>query len=126
MRMNNPVARWIIILLAIITPLCLAWYVHFQRDNISCESHLIIVDDRSVLDLLIAFRLRSGSGTYDSTGEYSQSGKPTIAIKSRLITGAKRATLLWCPAIPTSCQKKTNPSAALFPTFSISAIAVFA
>jgi len=119
MRMNNPVARWIIILLAIITPLCLAWYVHSQRDNISCESHLIIVDDRSVVDLLIAFRLRSGSGTYDSTGEYSQSGKPTIAISNKITFNYWReeGNVIMVSSDTNELPKKDEPFRRFIPDF---------
>jgi len=84
MKMINPVARWALILLAIIAPLLYAWYVHYQRNNFTCESHLTIVDDDSVVDSIMTFTFHNGSGTYDSTGEYSQSGHSPLPISNKI------------------------------------------
>lgn len=84
MRMNNRVTRWTVIILAIITPLTYAWYVHYQRNNFTCESHLTIVDGDSQVDSIMTFAFHNGTGVYDSTGEYRQPGQSPLTISNKI------------------------------------------
>lgn len=82
MKMNNQVLRWSLIILAILAPLLMAGYVHYQRNNFSCESHVTIVDQQQVVDLLMTFTFDNGAGNYQVSGEYSQGNQPPMAISN--------------------------------------------
>lgn len=82
MKMNNQRVRWGIIILAILLPLMVAGYLHYQRDNLSCDSHVIIVDKQEVVDLIMNFTLNGGNGSYQVTGEYSKNNQPPEAISN--------------------------------------------
>ncbi len=84
MRMNNRVMHWLVIILIIIAPLFYAWYTHYQRNNFTCESHLTIVDGDAQVDTIMTFTLHNGSGSYDSTGEYRQSGQQPLTISNKI------------------------------------------
>ena len=82
--MNSPTLRWMLIALGIATPLLVAGYIHSQRDPFSCEAHATIVDDQSVIDIMMNYSFNDGLGTYQMTGEYSQDGGAPIAISNKI------------------------------------------
>lgn len=84
MKLNSQVVRWGIISLTIAAPLFYAAYLHYQRNNFTCESHLTIVDGDSRVDSLMTFSFHHGSGAYDSTGEYSQAGQQPLIISNKI------------------------------------------
>ncbi|HBU6130998.1 hypothetical protein [Enterobacter sp. 168J2] len=84
MKMTSQNVHWLFILLMIIAPLFYAWYTHYQRNHFTCESHLIIVDENSRVDTLMTFTFNNGTGSYDSTGEYSQAGQEPVAISNKI------------------------------------------
>ena len=84
MKINNTVLCWLLIVIAIITPLLGAAYIHYQRNNFSCEIHSAIVDDNSVVDVIMNYTLNQGVGNYESSGEYIAKGKDPIAISNKI------------------------------------------
>lgn len=84
MKVNSHIVRGAIVTLVISAPLFYAWYLHYQRNNFTCESHLTIVNADSRVDSLMTFAFHNGSGTFDSTGEYNQSGQPPITISNKI------------------------------------------
>lgn len=84
MKLTSLGARWLMIILAIIAPLLYAGYVHHQENNFSCEGHLIIVENNSWVDTVMAFSFHNGSGDYDSTGEYRQAGQAPITVSNKV------------------------------------------
>ncbi|HDR2349918.1 TPA: hypothetical protein QCH58_001275 [Enterobacter asburiae] len=84
MKMISRSAFGLIIILMIAAPLLYAWYIYYQQNHFTCESHLIIVEDDSRVDSLMTFKFNNGDGTYDSTGEYSQSGQQTVIVSNKI------------------------------------------
>ncbi|MGL5599707.1 MAG: hypothetical protein ACRDD5_02255 [Silvania sp.] len=84
MKMNNLTLRWGLIILAIVAPLLTAGYIHYQRDNFSCESHITIVENHAVVDVLMNFSFNDGSGIYQTTGEYSKENQPPISLSNNV------------------------------------------
>ncbi|UWX94366.1 hypothetical protein N2K86_05305 [Enterobacter mori] len=84
MKMTSRHAYGLIIILMIAAPLLYAWYIHYQRNHFTCESHLIIVEEDSRLDSLMTFTFNNGTGSYDSTGEYHQAGQQPIVVSNKI------------------------------------------
>lgn len=84
MKTTSRSAIGLIIILMIATPLFYAWYIHYQQNHFTCESRLIIVEDDSRVDSLMTFTFNNGNGTYDSSGEYSQSGQQTVIFSNKI------------------------------------------
>lgn len=82
--MNKTTLRWTLIALAIIAPLLIAWYIHYQREHFSCEAHTTIIDDNYVLDIIADYSFNGGEGTYETSGDYVQPGKPVVAISNKI------------------------------------------
>lgn len=84
MTMNKQLLRWCIVFLAAISPLLVAGYLHYQRNNFSCETHATIVEQRAVIDMVMNFSFNDGVGSYDATGEYIEDNKPPVAISNKV------------------------------------------
>lgn len=84
MTMNNKVVRWSIIFLGALSPLLLAGYLHYQRNNFSCETHSTIIEQQAVIDVIMNFSFNDGVGSYDASGEYSEENKPPVAISNKV------------------------------------------
>lgn len=82
--MNKPVLRGGIIFLLAISPLLAAGYLHYQRNNFSCETHVTIVESHAVIDTVINFSFNNGVGSYDASGEYTEENKPPVAISNKV------------------------------------------
>lgn len=84
MIMNKPVLRWSTLFLGAISPLFVAGYLHHQRNNFSCETHVTIVEQRAVIDLIMNFSFANGAGTYEGSGDYLEENKPPVAISNKV------------------------------------------
>lgn len=84
MKIDSQTVRCGIVILAIAAPILYAAWLHYQRNNFTCESHLTIVEGDSTVDSLMSFSFQHGSGVYDSTGEYSPPGQPTVTISNKI------------------------------------------
>ncbi|MDI3361335.1 hypothetical protein QQF21_09875 [Lelliottia sp. V89_10] len=84
MKMNKTALSWTLIALAIVTPLLYAWYIHYQRNHFSCESHLTIVDDNYILDVVADYSFSGGTGNYETSGDYIQLGQPPVPISNKI------------------------------------------
>lgn len=84
MRINHPVLRLSLIVIAIITPLIFAGYSHYQRNHFRCEAHMIIVDDDSVVDVMTNYNFKGNAGTLRSSGEYLKNDASQVAISNQI------------------------------------------
>lgn len=84
MKMNKTALSWTLIALVIVTPLLSAWYIHYQRNHFSCESHLTIVDDNYLVDIIADYSFTGGEGLYEASGDYIQLGQPPIPISNKI------------------------------------------
>ena len=84
MIMNNKAMRWSIIFLLAVSPLFVAGYLHYQRNNFSCETHVIIVEQGAVIDTVMNFSFNNGVGSYDASGEYIEENAQPVAISNKV------------------------------------------
>lgn len=84
MKMNKLTVRWMLIVMAIITPLLAAGYIHYQRDDFSCESHVTLVERHAVIDVLMNFTFDEGKGIYQTSGEYLKDNQPAVALSNNV------------------------------------------
>ena len=84
MRMNKKALRWSVIFLLAISPLFVAGYLHHQRNNFSCETHVTIVEQHAVIDSIMNFSFNDGVGSYDSSGDYIEENNPPVAISNKV------------------------------------------
>lgn len=84
MRVNSLIVRWLVITLAIIAPLLYAWYLSYQKNHFTCESHLTIVDNDWRVDSIMTFTFNNGTGSYDTTGEYTEAGQQPVTISNKI------------------------------------------
>lgn len=84
MTMNKQALRWGVIFLLALSPLLVAGYMHYQRNNFSCETHVTIVEQRAVIDIIMNFSFKDGVGSYESSGDYIEANKPPVAISNKV------------------------------------------
>ncbi len=84
MTMNKQALRWIVIFLGAVTPLLVAGYLHHQRNNFSCETHVTIIEQHAVIDMIMNFSFNDGIGSYDGSGDYIEENKPPVAISNKV------------------------------------------
>lgn len=84
MKMNKIAARWVFIILAILAPLVAAGYIHHQRDNFSCETHVTLVDKNAVVDLIMNYAFEDGVGYYQTSGDYLVANQPPVAVSNNV------------------------------------------
>lgn len=75
---------WSGIAIAIAAPLIAAGYLHVQRDSFSCEVYTTIIQGDATIELIMNYDFRQGKGHYQSSGEYSSPGKPTIRLSNKV------------------------------------------
>lgn len=75
---------WAFIALAILTPLIIAGYVHYQQDHFTCEDHLTVIDEKTQFELQMRFTFSGGKGRYESYGSYQAAGHAPIAISNQI------------------------------------------
>ena len=85
MKMNKDILFGALAGAAIILPLLGAGYIHYQRDNYSCEIHTVIVDENRVLDVILNFNFDHGTGFYESAGELNEKGEPPTSVSNKIL-----------------------------------------
>lgn len=84
MKMNKIILGWTLMVLAIVTPLIYAGVIHYLRNHFSCESHLTIVDDTYIVDVVADYSFNGGIGNYEASGDYILPGQSPISISNKI------------------------------------------
>ncbi|MEG1210425.1 MAG: hypothetical protein RSE29_04810 [Leclercia sp.] len=119
MKMNKGGICAIVMVLAILCPLLSAAYIHYQRNNFNCESHVTIVDKQEVVDIIMTFSFNNGVGNYQVSGEYIKDNQPPVAISNNVSFNYWReeGSIIMVSTETNELPKKSLPYRAWIPDF---------